>query len=76
MAEFEKDFIMRQTKDMAKALAKFTESNVDDLLQLDEKQAEQTEESQEMSGIKRAEELESLKKEVPSRRRTEILEEE
>lgn len=76
MAEFEKDFIMRQTKDMAKVLAKFTESNVDDLLQLDEKQAEQTEESQEMSGIKRAEELESLKKEVPSKRRTEILEEE
>ncbi|MBP1039486.1 hypothetical protein I6N95_00560 [Vagococcus sp. BWB3-3] len=74
MAEFEKDFIMRQTKDMAKALAKFMEKDdVDDLLKLDEKHTDQVEDHVDVDA-KIAEELVRLKGKT-SERRTEIIEE-
>lgn len=75
MAEFEKVFIMRQTKDMAKALAKFREKDaVDDVLQMDEKQTDQTDDYQATLDGKIAEELARFKQES-SLRRTEVAEE-
>lgn len=41
MPEFEKDFVLRQAKDLAKSLGGFlTQDSIDEILQMDEKEAD------------------------------------